>query len=163
MKSQTPLPRGTSLQSCPAKSTRQPHRKLVGQKPISFGCSYPTTIPEKRELIRQWELALCLGISFRAKPRGNINSVPICCEPRGASSSGPASFCILQTAGGSHPCLEQSGRASKRIQLLLFRNVRWIPGGPGGRFSDASVAHVHKTARLLVCVRRAPSTKCTIS
>lgn len=71
MRSQTPPQRGASLENCPGNRACQPHRKLVGQKPISFGCSHPTAIPEQERInlpMRTWSLPerSASGISHRA-------------------------------------------------------------------------------------------------
>lgn len=124
----------------------------------------PIAIPEKERInLPLRTCSLPERSASRISKQITVKSVPMCWELCGASPPWAASSCTMQTAGGSHQWLEQSGRSGKNIQLVLFRDMCWIPRGPGGRFLDASVAHVHKTVPLLICVRRAPSTKCTIS
>lgn len=160
MRSQTPPQRGASLESCLGNSSLQPHRKLVGQKPDSFGCSHPTAIPEKERI--NLPMGACSlpgrsassGKSHRAT---SVLSVPMCCEPCGAPLTWSASFCAYRWQDvPTHGWNRVEDPAKIFNCCCLETCTGYLEDPAGGSWMHLYLMFTKQSLCSLVCVRRAP-------
>lgn len=100
----------------------QPHRKLGGLKPISFGLCHLTLIPEKeRKTLPMRTCSLPQRLASGISNRSASDLCPCAVSCVGPAHLGQLSLALLQTAGGSHKRLEQSGRSSKNYSIAAVK------------------------------------------